>query len=106
MKKPVLVLLTLFVLIPFAQVLAQTPPAAPAPVTDAATAQFLATLAGGQAQAPSDLTPAPTFMTGCGNGPACGTGQLCCFTCGAPPPDDDTSICYNCITGTRCPRPV
>jgi len=104
MKKPVLVLLALFVLIPFAQVLAQTPPAAP--VTDAATAQFLATLAGGQAQAPADLTPAPLFMSNCGNGPACGTGQLCCFTCGAPPPDDDTSICYNCITGTRCPRPV
>jgi hypothetical protein len=108
MKKPVLVLLTLFVLIPFAQVLAQTqtPPAAPAPVTDAATAQFLTTLAGGQAQAPADLTPTPLFMFNCGNGPACGTGQLCCFTCGAPPPDDDTSICYNCITGTRCPRPV
>jgi len=104
MKKPVLVLLALFVLIPFAQVLAQTPAT---PVTDAATAQFLATLAGGQAQAPSDLTPAPLFVqTGCGNGPACGTGQLCCFTCGAPPPDDDTSICYNCITVTRCPRPV
>jgi hypothetical protein len=105
MKKPVLVLLALFVLIPFAQAVAQTPPA-PAPVTDAATAQFLATLAGGQAQAPADLTPAPLFMSNCGNGPACGTGQLCCFTCGAPPPDDDTSICYNCITGTRCPRPV
>ena len=104
MKKPVLVLLALFALIPFAQVLAQTPPAAP--VLDAATAQLLATLAGGPAQAPADLTPAPLFMTNCGNGPACGTGQLCCFTCGAPPPDDDTSICYNCITGTRCPRPV
>ena len=106
MKKPVLVLLTLFALIPFAQVLAQTPPAAPAPVTDAATAQFLATLAGGQAQAPSDLTPAPLFMTGCGNGPACGTGQLCCFLCGNIPGDGDTSGCYGCVTGTRCPRPV
>src|SRR5436305_11311628 len=101
MKKPVLVLLTLFVLIPFAQVLAQTPPAAPAPVTDAATAQFLATLAGGQAQAPSDLTPAPTFMTGCGNGPACRTGQLCCFLCGNPPDDGDTSVCCCCGTGCR-----
>ena len=107
MKKPVLVLLALLTLIPFAQAMAQTPPAAQAPVVDAATAQFLATLAGGQAQAPSDLSPSPRFVqTGCGTGPACGTGQLCCFTCGAPPPDDDTSICYNCITGTRCPRPV
>jgi hypothetical protein len=106
MKKPVLVLLALLALLPLAQAMAQTPPAAPAPVTDAATARFLTTLAGGQAQAPADLTPTPLFMFNCGNGPACGTGQLCCFTCGAPPPDDDTSICYNCITGTRCPRPV
>jgi hypothetical protein len=104
MKKSVLVLLALLALIPFAQVLAQTPQAAPAPVTDAATAQFLATLAGGQAQAPSDLTPAPTFMTGCGNGPACPTGQLCCFLCGNPP--DDGTSCLGCYQGTRCPRIV
>jgi hypothetical protein len=106
MKKPVLVLLALFVLIPFAQAMAQTPPAAPAPATDAATAQFLATLAGGQAQAPSDLTPAPTFMTNCGNGPACGTGQLCCMLCGNPPADEDISVCYGCVTTTRCPKVV
>jgi hypothetical protein len=92
MKKPVLVLLALFVLIPFAQVLAQTPPVAP--VTDAATAQFLATLAGGQVQAPSDLTPAPLFTTGCGNGPAC------------PPADGDLSGCYSCLQVTRCPKVV
>jgi hypothetical protein len=98
MKKPVLVLLALFVLIPFAQAVAQTPPA-PAPVTDAATAQFLATLAGGQTQAPSDLTPAPLFTTGCGNGPACSGGQICCFLCGAFP-DGDPSGCYGCITPT------
>lgn len=105
MKKPVLVLLALFVLIPFAQVLAQTPSAAP--VTDAATAQFLATLAGGQAQAPSDLTPAPLFtQTGCGSGPACPTGQLCCFVCGNPPADGDLSGCYSCLQVTRCPRVV
>ena len=106
MKKPVLVLLALLALLPFAQAMAQTP-AAPAPVTDAATAQFLATLAGGQAQAPGDLTPSPLFVqTGCGTGPACGTGQLCCMTCGNPPADEDISVCYHCVTGTRCPKVV
>jgi hypothetical protein len=104
MKKPVLVLLALLVLIPCAQVLAQTPAA---PVTDAATAQFLATLAGGQAQAPSDLMPAPRFtQTGCGSGPACPTGQLCCFVCGNPPADGDLSGCYSCLQVTRCPKVV
>jgi hypothetical protein len=101
MKKPVLVLLALLALVPFAQALAQTPPA-----PDAATARFLATLAAPQAQAPSDLAPAPLFMTGCGNGPACPTGQLCCFRCGNPPADEDISVCYGCIEGTRCPRVV
>jgi hypothetical protein len=96
MKKHILVLLALLALIPFAQVLAQTP--TPTPMTDAATAQFLATLAGGQAQAPSDLTPAPLFKTGCGNGPSCPTGQICCFLCGTLPDDGDTSGCYGCIT--------
>jgi hypothetical protein len=102
MKKPVLVLLALLALVPFAQAMAQTPPAAP--VLDAATAQFLATLSGGQAQAPSDLTPAPLFTTGCGNGPSCPTGQICCFLCGAFP-DGDPSGCWGCITPFRgkCP---
>jgi hypothetical protein len=100
MKKPVFVLLALLALIPFAQAMAQTPAA---PATDAATAQFLATLAGGQAQAPSDLTPTPTFMTGCGNGPACPTGQLCCNMCGADLGDPNS--CLQCVTPTRgrCP---
>jgi hypothetical protein len=102
MKKLGLVLLALLALVPFAQALAQTPaPVAPvnptvAPVPDAATARFLATLAVPQAQAPSDLTPAPLFTTGCGNGPACPTGQICCFLCGALP-DGDPSGCYGCI---------
>ena len=104
MKKPILVLLALLTLVPFAQAMAQTPPAAPAPATDAATAQFLATLAGGQTQAPSDLTPTPTFMTGCGNGPACPTGKLCCNICGADPGGDPNS-CLGCVTPLRghCP---
>jgi hypothetical protein len=105
MKKPVLVLLALFVLIPFAQAMAQTP--APAPAPDAATAQFLATLAGGQPQAPSDLTPAPLFKSGCGTGPSCPTGQLCCNVCGADPGGDPSS-CLRCVTPVRgrCPLVV
>src|SRR5436305_5752875 len=106
MKKSVLVLLALLALLPFAQAMAQTqaPAPAPAPVVDAATAQFLATLAGGQTQAPSDLTPAPLFKTGCGNGPACPTDQPYCFLCGNPP--DDGTSCLGCYQVTRCRRPL
>ena len=112
MKKPVLVLLVLLALLPCAQLLAQTPAAVPpaksatAPAPD--LARFLATLSGGQAQAPTDLVPAPSFMTGCGNGPACPSGQICCFLCGNPP-DGDTSGCYGCVTPVRpkgCPLVV
>ncbi|MFL6264223.1 MAG: hypothetical protein ACJ76Y_31440 [Thermoanaerobaculia bacterium] len=95
MKTPMLVLLALLALVPFAQSMAQTPPA---PAPDAATARFLATLAAPQVPAPGDLTPAPLFMTGCGNGPACPTGQICCFLCGTLPDDGDTSGCFGCIT--------
>lgn len=110
MKKSVLVLLALFSLLPFAQAMAQMPPvAAPpvnsatAPVPDAVTAQFLATLAGGQAQAPSDLAPAPSFMAGCTSSAQCPTGQLCCNVCGNPP--DDGGSCRACVTPIRgrCP---
>lgn len=104
MKKPVFVLLALLALIPFAQAMAQTPAA---PATDAATAQFLATLSGGQAQAPGDLTPAPLFtQTGCGTGPACPTGKLCCNMCGAD--IGDPSSCLRCVTPFkgRCPLVV
>jgi len=101
MKKPILVLLALLALVPFAQAMAQTPAA---PVTDAATAQFLATLAGGQTQAPGDLTPSPLFVqSGCGTGPACPTGQLCCNMCGAD--IGDPNSCLRCVTPFRgrCP---
>src|SRR5436305_383677 len=106
MKKHILVLLALFVLVPFAQAMAQTqtPAPAPAPVVDAATAQFLATLAVGQTQAPGDLTPSPLFVqSGCGTGPACPTGQLCCNMCGAD--IGDPNSCLRCVTPTRgrCP---
>jgi hypothetical protein len=111
MKKPVLVLLVVLAIVSFAQLMAQTKPAAVPPANSAAapvpdTAQFLATLAGGQAQTPNDLAPAPSFMTGCGYGPACPTGQLCCFLCGNPP--DDPNLCLHCVTPIRgrCPLVV
>jgi len=112
MKKPVLVLLVLLALLPCAQLLAQTPPAA-VPPTNSATApapdlaQFLATLSDGQPQAPSDLVPAPLFKTGC-NTTGCPSGQICCFLCGNPP-DGDTSGCYGCVTPRKpkgCPLVV
>ena len=108
MKKLVLVLLTLLALIPFAQLTAQTPPVAVPPANGAAapvpdTAQFLATLSGGQTQAPSDLVPAPSFMTGCTSNSDCPPGQLCCNVCGNPP--DDGGSCKACVMPVRgrCP---
>lgn len=103
MKKTVLVLLVLLALFALAPLAALAQ--APSPAPDAATARFLASLAP-QAQAPNDLTPTPLFLqTGCGNGPACPTGELCCFMCGAFPDDGDTSGCYACVTPVRgrCP---
>ena len=101
MRKPVLVLFALLSVLPLAVSMAQTP--VPAPQS---TAQFLATLSGGQTQVPNDLIPVPSFMTGC-NTTGCPTGQICCFLCGNPP-DGDTSGCYGCITSFngRCPRVV
>ncbi|HEV8581283.1 MAG TPA: hypothetical protein VGX68_19635 [Thermoanaerobaculia bacterium] len=111
MKKPVLVLLALLALIPFAQLMAQAPPAAGPAANCAADpapdeAQFLATLSGGQTQAPSDLVPAPSFMTGCTSSSQCPTGELCCNLCGNPP--DDGSSCMFCVMPERgrCPLVV
>jgi hypothetical protein len=102
MKKPVLFLLALLTLLPFAQLLAQTP--APAP----SVAQFLATLSGGQTPAPKDLVPAPSFMTGCTESTQCPTGEICCYLCGNPPADGDDSSCRGCVTPYkgRCPLVV
>src|SRR3954467_8513542 len=110
MKKPTLVLLALLALLPCAQLMAQTPaaaePASNSVVPSPDTARFLATLAGGQAQAPSDLVPAPLFMANCGYNPPCASGQLCCFLCGNPP--DDPNLCLRCVTPIkgRCPLVV
>jgi hypothetical protein len=110
MKKPVLMLLALLSLVPFAQAMAQTPTAVPpanpaaAPAPD--VARFLATLSGGPAaQAPSGLEPAPTFMTNCGYNPPCESGQLCCFLCGNPPAEDP-DVCLACVTPYKggCPQ--
>jgi hypothetical protein len=112
MKMPVLVLLAILALIPFAQSMAQTPPAevplanpAAAPAPDAA-AQFLATLSGGQTQNPNDLVPAPSFMTGCTSNAQCPTGQLCCNVCGASPAVGGS--CMACVAPIRgrCPLVV
>jgi hypothetical protein len=103
MKKPVLVLLALLSLIPFAQSWAQTP----APAPDAVTARFLATLSGGQTQTLNDLAPAPSFMTGCNSNDQCPTGEICCFLCGNPPADEDYSSCRGCVPpvkGGWCPQ--
>ena len=111
MKKPVLVLLALLALLAYAQLLAQTPPAAVPPVKSATApapdvAQFLATLSAGQNQAPADLVPAPSFMTDCGYSGPCATGEICCFLCGNPPADGDGSSCLGCVTPYkgRCPQ--
>jgi hypothetical protein len=107
MKKSILVLLALLSLIPFAQSMAQTPPVATpaassmtAPVPDAATARFLATLSGGQNQAAKDLAPVPSFMSGCSGDDQCLAGQVCCNPCGNEPEGGCTWIC---ITAKRCP---
>ena len=102
MKKPFLFLLALLALISSAQLMAQTPTVAVPPAPD--VTQFLATLSDGPAQAPSDLVPAPSLMTGCT--PQCPTGQLCCNVCGNPP--DDGGSCMACVTPVRgrCPLVV
>ena len=105
MKKTVLVLFALLSLLSFVPSMAQTMPVA-APLSDA-DARFLATLAGGEAQTPSDLAPSPSFMTGCTSNAQCYTGQLCCYMCGNPPEGDD-SFCWACVTPVRgrCPMVV
>ena len=99
----VLVLLALLACTPC---MAQTLPA-PTPSTGAVatapvptdTADFLATLSGGQSTTPSDLTPAPSFMTGCTSSSQCPAGQLCCYPCGI---DGCTNMCITAVKG-RCP---
>lgn len=107
MKKPTLALLVLLSLLALVPSMAQTPPVAAAPVSDA-DAQFLATLAGEQTPTPSDLVPAPSFMSGCTSNAQCPTGQLCCYMCGNPPAEGDDSFCWMCVTPYRgrCPMPV
>jgi len=102
MKKITLVFLALLALIPCAQLMAQ-PAQASAAVPD--TAQFLATLSAGQAQAqaPIDVMPAPLLRTSCTSSSQCPTGQLCCNLCGTPPEGGGSCLgCTNPIRG-RCP---
>jgi hypothetical protein len=103
----VLVLLALLALAPCAA-MAQAPTAttpAVASVTTVApvpteTADFLATLSAAPSSAPSDLAPAPAFMTGCTSNAQCPAGTLCCYPCGI---DGCTNMCITPIKG-HCPH--
>jgi hypothetical protein len=80
---------------------AQAPAATPQ-VVPATTAEFLATLADGQSDAPEieDLLPAPKFLsTVCSDDSQCPTGQKCCYPCGIP---DCEFVCME-VVRNRCP---
>jgi hypothetical protein len=88
-----LVLLALFTLALCAQGIAQTPPA---------PADFLATLSGGQSNAPATaaLPLQPTFLsTVCTSSAQCPAGQLCCYPCGI---DGCNRVCMTPMRG-HCP---
>ncbi|HSK76350.1 MAG TPA: hypothetical protein VLQ45_07800 [Thermoanaerobaculia bacterium] len=96
----VLVLLTVFALVPGAPCTAETPPAAAPSV--APVADFLATLSGGPSDAPGNelLPPSPTFLsTTCTSHSQCPTGQLCCYPCGI---DGCDWVCMT-VVRNRCP---
>ncbi len=82
-----------------APLLAATSLTTPTPVPPA-TADFLATLAVGQAATPRDQAPAPAFMTGCTSNAQCPTGTLCCYPCGI---DGCTNMCITPVKG-HCPH--
>jgi hypothetical protein len=80
---------------------AQAPAATPQDVP-ATTAEFLATLADGQSDAPEidGLLPAPKFLsTVCTSDAQCPTGQKCCYPCGIP---DCEFVCMQ-VVRNRCP---
>ncbi len=79
---------------------ATTVQAAPSVVSvPADRADFLASLSGGQSIAPSGLTPAPVFMSGCTSSAQCPAGQICCLACGYA--DCDRRACFATKT---CPH--
>jgi hypothetical protein len=103
----VLVLLAFLTLVPCTQCMAQAPVGAPlgsvtaagtAPAGD--TAAFLASLSGGPGKTPGDLTPAPSFMTGCTSDDQCPAGQICCYACGQP---DCGMACFVPWRKNMCP---
>jgi hypothetical protein len=111
MKKNILVLLTLFALIPSAQLLAQAPPVAQPPakgVADPAPdlAPLLVSPSGEQTETPSDLIPESSYIL-CTSSEECPTGELCCNVCGALPFGDPSS-CMRCVEPVRkrCPLVV
>ncbi|HEX9944830.1 MAG TPA: hypothetical protein VGG03_22705 [Thermoanaerobaculia bacterium] len=105
----VLVLLALLALVPCTQCVAQTPPAMP-PASSVTTttapanvADFLATLSGGQSNAPGTeaLPPSPKFLsrTVCTSNADCPSGQLCCYPCGI---EGCNYVCMDPVKG-HCP---
>jgi len=103
-----LVLLALLTLIPNAHGIAQTKPAIASPSPQAMAPapenveDFLATLAGGQNDAPhlGVLPPAPDYLsTVCTSDADCPAGQKCCYPCGVFGCD---FVCMTVKKG-RCP---
>ena len=96
----VLVLLTVFALVPGTPCTAETSPAAAPSVSS--VADFLATLSAGQSTAPGGeaLPPSPTLLsTTCTSSSQCPTGQLCCYPCGI---DGCDRVCMTPMRG-HCP---
>lgn len=94
-------LAALFALFTVAAGYAQAP-AATAQDVPATTAEFLATLAGVQSDAPEieSLLPNPKFLsTTCTSHEQCPTGQRCCYPCGI---DGCDFVCMD-APRNRCP---
>jgi hypothetical protein len=86
---------------PSSTVVQAAPAVVSAPAAD--RADFLASLsaspAESQSTAPSGLTPAPIFMSGCTSSAQCPAGQICCLACGYA--DCDRHACFATKT---CPH--
>jgi hypothetical protein len=107
--RPALLVLLALIFCTFAAFAAGNAPAPSSPVVQAAPAavsvptgdraDFLASLSVSQSTAPSGLTPAPVFMSGCTSSAQCPAGQICCLACGYA--DCDRRACFATKT---CPH--
>ena len=93
----VLSLLAFLALVPCAQCMAQTPPPS-APPAD--LAEFLATLSGGQSNAPVLASTLAFQWITCTDNDECPEGQLCCYPCGI---DGCDFVCMDPDRRGRCP---